>query len=188
MISHLSGKIILKKQNSIVLDVNGIGFKIFLSTNTFDKIPQKNENLNLFTYLDVGEKSLKLYGFLQEEKLQIFEEIRNISGIGPKAALEISSLDFQRLKKEIEKGNIEIFKKIPGIGEKKAKKIIFEISGKILREKPKENLKEDEVFLALLSLGFSKNSARETLSKIPKEIKDTEAKIKKALEILSKKQ
>ena len=98
MISHLSGKIILRKEDFIILDVNGIGFKIFLSSHTFNKLAEQKENLKLFTYLDIGEKSLKLYGFLTEKEFDIFEKIRNISGIGPKAALEVSALNFEKLK------------------------------------------------------------------------------------------
>jgi len=186
MISHLSGKIILRKEDFIILDVNGIGFKIFLSSHTFNKLAEQKENLKLFTYLDIGEKSLKLYGFLTEKEFDIFEKIRNISGIGPKAALEISALNFEKLKKEVEKENYKFFEGLPGIGREKAKKIIFEISGKILKETAKEKTKEDETFLALVNLGFPKDQVLKVLLKIPKEIKDTETKIKKALEILGK--
>ena len=187
MISYLQGKIIFKREKFIVLDVNGVGFEIFLSNRTLKSVPQIERNLKLFCHLDVGEKSLRLYGFLNYEELEFFKLVRNISGVGPKAALEISSIGSpKKIKEEIEKENLKIFEGVSGIGEKKARKIILELSGKI-KEVSKEKVKEtDEVEAALINLGFPRQKAKEALSKIPKEIKETQEKIKQALKILGR--
>ena len=191
MISYLQGKVILKKEKFIILEVQDIGYQVFLSKTTLDKIGQTGETCKVFCYLDVGERSLRLYGFLTYGELELFGLLRNISGVGPKAALDISSIGSpEKIREEIEKGNEKIFENIPGIGGKKARKIILELSGKLKAPAPtsqKEILSKDEAFLALINLGFSQNQIREALLKIPKEIKDTETKIKKALEILGKK-
>lgn len=190
MIAYLQGKVILKKEKFIVLEVNGVGYEIFLSERSLNKISQIGQNLKLFCYLDVGERSLKLYGFLNYEELELFKLLRNISGVGPKAALEISSIGPpQKIKKEIEKGNEKIFEKVPGVGKKRAKKIILELSGKLKTIVPspkEEKIPEDEVLLALVNLGFKKEEAKQVLSQIPKEIKETQAKIKQALKILGR--
>ncbi len=192
MIASLQGKIILKKKNFIILEVSGIGFRVFLSQKSLNRIAETDENLNLFTYLDVGERSFNLYGFLNYDELDLFILVRSISGVGPKAALEISSIgSSQKIKKEIDKGNEKIFEGIPGIGSKKAKKIILELSGKLkdfapISKKEKNDFSKDEAFLALINLGFPKERVKKVLSQIPKEIKRPEEKIKQALKILGK--
>jgi Holliday junction DNA helicase RuvA len=190
MISYLQGKIILKKEKFVILEVSGVGYEVFLSKRSLDRIPQTGQNLNVFCYLDVGERSLRLYGFLSYEELELFKLLRNISGVGPKAALEISSIGPpEKIKKEIEKGNEKIFEGIPGIGKKKAKKIILELSGKLKLLSPplkKEDTKEDEVLLALINLGFKKEEAKKALSQVPKEVKDVKNRVKEALKILGR--
>jgi Holliday junction DNA helicase RuvA len=189
MISFLKGRLIFKTDDYIVLDVNGIGFKVFLSSKNLEKLKdEENKEIRLFTFLELGEKALNIYGFLTQKELEIFEAVNSISGIGSKSALEISAFDFETIKKAIEREDIEFLEKIPGIGKKKAKKIIFEISGKILKEEKKEKTKEekDETFWALVNLGFPKHLIKEAISKIPKEIKEPKERIKEALKILGK--
>ncbi len=192
MISCLEGKIILKKEGFIILEVAGVGYEVFVSGRTLEKLPKENEAVKVFCYLDVGERSLKLFGFLSFEELELFKLVRNVSGVGPKAALEISSLDSpEKIKKEIEKGNEAIFEGVPGIGKKKAQKIILELAGKLKTKEPspkkeKDSFEQDEAFLALFNLGFSKDQAKRALSQLPKEIKNPQERIKRALQILGK--
>ncbi len=190
MISYLEGEIIRKGENFVLLKTNGVGFLVFCSEKTLNRIPQKETNLKMFCHLDVGERSLKLYGFLEYKELDFFKMVRNISGIGPKAALEISSLQpLEKIKKEIKEGHTKIFEDIPGIGKKKAQKIILELSGKIVQEKEekrKEVKEKPEEINALVNLGFSEREAKKALSEISPKIKNTEERIKKALEILGR--
>jgi len=145
MISYLYGKIIFKNEKFIILDVNGVGYKVFLSQKTLSKIPQAGEGLKVFCFLDVRQNILDLYGFLEVGELEFFELLDTVPGIGPKAALEISSLGpLEKIKKEILAHNEKIFENIPGIGKKKAQSIILELSGKI-REIAKEKVKKEEI-------------------------------------------
>jgi len=197
MISFLEGKIIFKsnisplrkKENFIILNVAGVGYKVFLSQKTLNKIPQLGETLKLFCYLSVKQNSLNLYGFLTFEELELFELIENIPGVGAKAALEISALgSLEKIKKEILSGNEQMFEKISGIGKKKARVIILELTGKV-KELIKEEIKEktpDEAVEALVKLGFSRQTAKEALSKVPEDVKNIEERIKEALKILGK--
>ena len=190
MISYLQGRVILKQKDFIILEVNGVGYQVFLSQLSLDKISEQETALKVFCYLDVGERSLKLFGFLSFEELKLFRILRNISGIGPRASMEICAVGSpEKVKQEIEKGNEKIFEGIPGIGRKKAKKIILELSGKLKTSElssKKQDIPEDEALLALVKLGFQKTQAQNALAQISKEIKDSQEKIKQALKILSK--
>ena len=187
MIAYLEGKIIFKTEKFIILDVNGVGYKVFLSRGTLNKIPEINSTLKLFCYLVVRENALDLYGFLTHKELEFFEILLDIPGIGPKAALEISSLGpLEKIKKDIEIHNEKIFEGIPGIGKKKVQTIILELSGRIKEIEKPSSKQYDEAEEALINLGFSKDKVREALSKIPKETKDTENRIKEALKNLGK--
>ena len=191
MIASLQGKIILKKENFIILEVSGVGYELFLSARSLERIPEISQNLKFFCYLDVGERSLKLFGFLNYEELELFKLLRNIQGIGPKAALEISSIGSpEKIKKEIKAGNEKIFEGIPGIGPKKARKIILELSGKLknftsVAKKEKDDFSKSESFSALVNLGFKKEEVKKVLSQLPKEMAE-EKKIKEALKTLSR--
>lgn len=184
MISYLSGKIIFKKEKFIILDVGGVGYKVFLSKKTFSKIPEIGTNLKVFCFLDVKENSLNLYGFLDAGELEFFEVLDGIRGVGPKAALEISSLGpLEKIKEKILSHDEKIFEGIPGIGRKKAMTIILELSGKIKNLSKEKSPATDEAEEALVNLGFSRQKAKEALKVISKE-KKTEERVKEALKIL----
>jgi len=188
MISYLQGKIILKKEKFIVLDVNGVGYKIFLSKKTLSKIPEINQNFKVFCFLNVRENSLDLYGFLDSKELEFFEILDGIRGVGPKAALEISSLGpLEKIKEKILSQDEKIFEGVPGIGRKKAMTIILELSGKIKNvSQTKKIVEADEAEDGLIGLGFSREKAKAALSKISKDVKDSEQRIKEALKFLGK--
>ncbi len=188
MIAYLQGKIILKKEKFIVLDVNGVGYKVFLSKKALSNLPAIGDDLKLFCFLNVRENAMDLYGFLDLKELEFFEILDGIPGIGPKAALEISSLGpLEEIKEKILKQDEKLFQGIPGIGRKKAMTIILELSGK-LRDISKEKKipSTDEAEEGLVNLGFPRQKAKLALSKVSKEIKDSEQKIKEALKILGK--
>ena len=187
MIAFLEGKIISKKERFIILDVNGVGYKVFVSRRTFSKLPKTGEKLKIFCFLDVRENSLTLYGFLKEEELEFFEILEKIRGVGPKGALEISSLgSLKEIKEKILSQDGKIFEKIPSIGKKKAMAIILELSGKIKDVSFKKEKKSDEAEEALVSLGFSRQKAKEALKKVPNNVKNTEERVKYALKFLGK--
>ena len=188
MISYLQGKIILKREKFIILDVNGVGYKVFLSKKALAKIPEIGEILKVFCFLNVRENSLDLYGFLDYKELEFFEILEDIRGVGPKAALEIASLGpLEKIKERILSRDEKLFEEISGIGRKKAMTIILELTGKIKDISPKKKDSEiDEAEEGLIGLGFSREKAKAALTKVSKDIKNTEQKIKEALKILGK--
>lgn len=187
MISYLQGKIIFKGGKFIILDVRGIGYKVFLSQKTLNKISQQSQNLKVFCYLNVRENALDLYGFLDQRELESFEALIELPSIGPKAALEISSLGpIEKIKEALEKEDEKVIKEIFNIGKKKAQIIILELSRKIKLPPKEKQVSEDEAYQALINLGFSRPKVKEALAKIPKDITETEKKIKGALKILGK--
>ena len=186
MISFLSGKIILKRGKFIILEVNNIGYKVFLSRQTLLALPEIGEPIKIFTYQNVKEEALDLYGFLTYEELEFFETLMDIRGVGPKSALDISALgSLDKIKDRILKQDEKIFEGIPGIGSKKAMTIILELTGKIKMLGQKKG-SADEAESALIQLGFSKQQAKDALGRAPSSVKDSEERIKLALKTLGK--
>jgi len=187
MIAYLEGEIISKRDKFIILNVKGVGYKIFLSKKALSMIPEIGKYLNLFCFTDVKENAINIYGFLKQEELDFFEIVENIRGVGPKAALEISSLgSLDKIKQRILTKDEKIFDSIPGIGKKKAMAIILELTGKIsdIEKKISSSSSADEAEQGLLALGFSRQKAKEALRKVPDGL-SSEEKIKQALKIIS---
>ncbi len=185
MIAFLEGKIILKKEKFVILEVAGVGYKVFLSRQTLLKLPEIGENIKLFCFQNVKEEALDLYGFLTYEELDFFEILNDIRGVGPKAALEISAVGpLEKIRDKILKQDENVFAGIPGIGQKRASTIILELTGKIKMLGQKAKGSVDEAESALMQLGFSKQQAKDALSQIPSDIKTAESRVKQALKFL----
>lgn len=186
MISYLEGRAILKKDKFIILEVNGIGYKVFLSRQSLLRLPEIGSSIKLFTYQNVKEEALDLYGFLTYDGLEFFETLMDIRGVGPKSALDISDLgSLDKIKERILRQDEKIFEGIPGIGSKKAMTIILELTGKIKMLGNKKD-SADEAESALMQLGFSKQQAKNALSHVSGDIKNSEERIKIALKSLGK--
>lgn len=186
MISFLQGNIILKKEKFVIVEVAGIGYKVFMSKHSLLKLPEIGEPVKLFTFQNVKEEALDLYGFLTYQEQEFFETLMDIRGVGPKSALDISALgSLDKIKDRILKQDEKIFEGIPGIGSKKAMTIILELTGKI-NTQIKTKSSADEAENALTQLGFSKQQAKEALSSISPDIKKTEERIKLALKNLGR--
>ena len=143
-------------------------------------------HIKLFCYQNVKEEALDLYGFPTYEGLEFFETLMDIRGVGPKSALDISALgSLDKIKDRILKQDEKIFEGIPGIGEKKAMTIILELTGKIKMLGQKKG-SADEAEGALMQLGFSKQQAKDALSRVPGNVKNPEERIKQALKNLGK--
>jgi|SRR3989344_2961255 len=187
MISYLKGTIILKKDKFVILEANGVGYKVFLSRNSLSKLPENAESVKLFCFHNVKEDASDLYGFLTYDELDFFELLMDIHGVGPKAALEISALGpLAKIKDNILKQDERIFAGIPGIGAKKASTIILELTGKIKLLDGQKKHAADPAEDALVQLGFSKEQSKEALAKVPAGVKDMEEKVKLALKSLGK--
>lgn len=186
MLGSIKGKIIHKKEKWLLVENNGLGYKI---NTLFDFITKSQEGENIFLWLHshIREDAFDLYGFSEYSDLEMFQLLLNVSGIGPKAAITIlNTATTDTLKKSIANADISYLNKISGIGKKTAEKIILELKDKVGEIEKGENLKEElETLEALKSLGYSHNDAREVLKNIP-ESTDTNTKIKEALRLLGK--
>ena len=186
MIAYLKGNILLKDSDYIILQTGGVGYKVFVPEGLFMQLRQ-GEEAEVFCALQIRkDETLELYGVPSFEALKLFEAFRDVSGIGPKAAMVLSSLGKpEDIKKAIDQRNTAFFQGIKGIGEKKVQKLILELTGKLGSLEAKRS-SGDEVVDSLVSLGFSKTEARDALSRLPAEITNPEQKIKEALKFLGR--
>ena len=186
MIGYLNGNLILKKDKFVILEVAGVGYKIFLSQFNIAKLPEVGSGLKFFIFHNIKEEASDLYGFFTYEEMEFFDILMDIRGVGPRSALDISALgSLDKIKDRILKQDEKIFEGIPGIGSKKAMTIILELTGKIniLGQKKSSG---DEAELALVQLGFTKQQAKDALSHVPASVKDSEGRIKHALKNLGR--
>ncbi len=165
MIARIKGKIISKHPTNVILDVNGVGFEINITTTTFESIGDAEE-ISLHTFLSVREDSLTLYGFATAAEKEMFKLLIGISGIGPKLAQSIlSGIQIDELKNAIAQGNVSRIVAIPGIGKKTAERLLVELRDKV--ETVEEFAETTETFssvrsdavLALVSLGYNQKQA-----------------------------
>lgn len=193
MISFLKGKIINKNSKTVTLDVNGVGYEIACILPVLEKIKLEQEK-SFFCHLYVREDALNLYGFEKIEEKQFFELLISISGVGPKSALQTLSIaKISEIKTVILRGDPSLLKKVSGIGQKTAERIVVELKNKLddlpVGKGEKINLANSgaEAFEALQGLGYSPVEIRRALQHIPHNIKDEDEIIKMALKELGKK-
>lgn len=193
MIGYLKGKIISSKPTQIILDVNGVGYKIGISINTFEKIVDQ-EQVSLFVHTHVKEDSISLYGFFSESEKEMFELLISISGIGPKIALGLlSGISVDDLKEAIEEGNVSRIIAVPGIGRKTAERLVLELRSKVEDLSISELTKtqpsiKSEAISALTTLGYNVKVAEKVVRDLIAENSNfaLEDLIKKALSNLNK--
>jgi Holliday junction DNA helicase RuvA len=188
MIGFLTGNIITLKPTKLILDVNGVGYQVNISINTFENISDK-KSASLHIYTSVKEDSITLFGFYSETEKEMFELLISVNGIGPKLGLSIlSGIQVNELKDAIEAGNISRLVAIPGVGRKTAERVVLELKSKV--DKIKEgvgkgisyNIKQ-EAIAALTTLGYNLKQAENSVRDILSSSKDIslEELIKKAL-------
>ena len=200
MFSYLKGFLAQKGQNYVVIDVSGVGFKVYTSMTSLEGITAKNENdpVTFYTYLYIKEGIMDLYGFSTQEELNMFELLISVSGVGAKGAIAIlSSLTPQKLAVSLVTNDVSSIKKASGIGPKTAQRIILELKDKIKNEELTASAEEGgiseeipltssraEAVSALMVLGYSKFEAERAVSKIDTSLTETEDIIKAALKAL----
>jgi len=178
MYGHFKGIVDSIFEDRIILDVNDIGYEIFMPESEIISIKEKKEKLKIYTYLNVREDEMKLFGFLSQNNLDFFKKLTSVSGVGPKMALGIiSNIDPSEMCVAIATENILALKQIPGIGPKMAQKIIFELKDKVQKEDLQKASKSvgktisknkniDEAITALEVLGYSKREIKEVVDKL----------------------
>lgn len=191
MISTIHGQIIKIGTDHLVMDIGGIGFKVFVTNSTRSKATEE-QKIFLYTYLIVREELLALYGFESEDERDIFGLLIGVNGVGPRTALSlISSLSVDIIRKAVLSEQPSMFHKVPGIGNKTAQKIILYLQGKIKMDSSAMEAMQykdvdTEVKEALVSLGYSVVEAQAALQSIPKDTpEDLETRLKLALQYFS---
>ncbi len=189
MIGFLEGTLIDSSEKTLLLNVSGVGYRLFVTTDTIERVRrQKEGSVSFYTYLAVRENALDLFGFLTQKELTFFELLITIPGIGPKSALTIlgvSSVD--ALSSAVATGDTAYLTKISGIGRKTAEKIVLELRGKTGSESESAHFKEEsDVMEALKSLGYNEREIRDVLKKMPNTGIETSARIKEALRLLGR--
>lgn len=200
MIAQLRGRLIQKSPEYSIIDVGGVGYRVFTPFSTFYELPDLENQVTLHTYTNVREDALQLFGFLTIDEKEMFQLLISVSGIGPKLAVNIlSGISPEELRSALLNGNLLRLTAIPGIGKKTAERMILELKDKALKlhkEKPgvqikavatADDLLEDAVS-ALLNLGYKRPQAEGALEKVKKEKPDSdiEEMIKGALKILAR--
>lgn len=192
MISLLDGKIELKGERFVVVNVAGVGYKVFAGLETLQKIPEKGADVKLWTYQSVRENALELYGFLHFAELELFETLLSVPGIGPKGGLGVLNIaPVDTLKKAIAAGDISYLTRVSGIGRKTAEKIVLELkekmAGRGVTVEAPELKEEADALEALVSLGYSPREAREALAQVPAEITSVEKRVGEVLKKMGRK-
>ena len=191
MFEYILGKLVIKKIDYVALEINGLAYKIYISLKTFEKIADIGNNEKLYIFTNVKEDDISLYGFKTQNERELFKALISISGVGPKLAIAIlSTFNMREIIEIVTEDDSKIFTRVPGLGMKKAQKIILDLkdkvkkinvteiieetsnisSGKLIAlesSDPKILLMKEDLKLALESLGY-------TNTDISKWIKDSE--------------
>jgi Holliday junction DNA helicase RuvA len=175
MIASLKGKLESLGGDGAVIDVGGIGFRVYMPTSTLSTLGTIDKEVKLYTHLHLREDNATLYGFASTGELELFRVLINVSGLGPKLALTmLSAMDIESLMAAIATGNADLLTGIPGIGKKMANRLVLELKDKIgagwaiapVAQMAQENA---DVLAALTSLGYSLSEATRAVASLPRE-------------------
>lgn len=191
MISFLQGQIIGKQNQKItVLTSGGVGYDISVTPIMFVDL-ELHQNIKMPVYMAVREGAMDLFGFQSLDEKDLFMKFLNVNGVGPKSALHLISLgSVEEISSAIARGDVGYLTKVSGVGKKTAERIVVELKNKmgerVLGNNEQETGQLGEVVDALVSLGYSKDEARETVKTLDSEGKSSEDLIRAALRILGK--
>jgi len=192
MIASLHGRLELISSDWVIIDVNGIGFQVYMPTSTLSSVGTIGGQVHLYTHLHLREDNVTLYGFSSIGELVLFQTLIGVSGIGPKLALAIlSAMDVEQAILAITTANTDMLTMVPGIGKKMAGRLILERKDKVgtgMISAPAARLAQENtnVIAALTSLGYSTSEAARAVATIPQDKGlNLEEKIKLALKYFS---
>ncbi len=192
MISYIRGTLISKKEDSIVVECNHIGYEIFVPLSVLSELPSTGNEVKIHTELYVREDILKLFGFISEEDIDVFKKLISVSGIGPKGALGIlSSMTPDALRLAVLTENVAAISQAKGIGKKTAQKLVLELKDKLKafdldtlvdNDLPVESTSSyvQEAMMALTALGYSQTESLNAVKHVRKH-ESTEQIIREAL-------
>jgi Holliday junction DNA helicase RuvA len=187
MISYLRGKVLSVRDSYAIIDVSGVGYKVTVNPE-FASHLHAEEEAEVYIYTQVREDILALFGFKNLEELDFFEMLISVSGIGPKAALNILAVaSIDKIRASIQNQDPTLLSSVSGIGKKTAEKVVIELKNKVGAT---GNLfageKAEDVYDALMQLGFRQAEISASLAELPPDLKSTEEKLKYCLARLRK--
>lgn len=186
MIGSLRGKLISRRPDNVIVEAGGVGYQVNVPSGVLSNLPAEGSAVFLNIYTHVREDALQLYGFATEDEKRIFTTLLGVTGIGPKMALNIlSGISHDDFMQALEKEDVALLCRIPGLGKKTAHRLILELREKLPRaEKSRDRLFEDTLS-ALVNLGYKKSEAIESLEMAYKKgYKDIETLLKESLKYL----
>ncbi|HLZ18087.1 MAG TPA: Holliday junction branch migration protein RuvA [Smithellaceae bacterium] len=201
MIAMLSGKIAYKGISHIVVDVSGVGYRVFIPLATFYALPEAGETVSLHIHTSVKEDAIHLFGFYTQQERELFQLMISVSGIGPKIAMGIlSGISSQELLEAISGGHVTKLITIPGVGRKMAERLILELKEKVIKKMAAESISmsdsrknlsdamREDVLSALVNLGYKQTAAKDAIDKVASDLQGELAMdqlLKKSLKILA---
>lgn len=209
MLAYIKGKLEMKMTGYVVIDVGGLGYKIFMSDVGSEKLGNIGDIVKVHTYYRVREDDISIYGFNTQEELKMFELLLGVSGVGARTALAmLETCSPSEFAMAVVTEDVKVLTEIPGIGPKSAKRIILELKDKIKKEQEVEAIKEEidkkekqenrfydaieikekvsEAIQALQVLGYNKKEIEKVIEKLNYKELSTEELIKKGLNLLNK--
>lgn len=177
MIGMLRGRLWQRGADWLIIDVGGVGYRVFVPTGVLSRLPGIGADVELHVHTHVREDALALFGFLAEEELRLFEELISVSGVGPRLALTaLSSLSPEQLRRAVLDEDVATLMRIPGIGRKTAQRMILELKGRLSRTGlpgglpvPGDTTAADAL-AALVSLGYTQGEAAQALAAAQREL------------------
>lgn len=201
MIAIINGLLIHKATSSVIVDANGVGYRIFVPLTTFYTLPDTNRPVTLHVHTHVRPDAISLFGFGSGSEKEVFELMLSVSGIGPRLAINIlSGISAEELIRAISDENLNRLVSIPGVGKKTAERMILELKDKMLKLSASDivykdngdivifDSTKDDALSALINLGYKSHRAREVVDKIVSESPQSltlDVLLKKALKILA---
>jgi Holliday junction DNA helicase RuvA len=174
MISTIQGVLAVKTPTGIIIETSGIGFQLSIPLSTYEVLPEHGQTVKLFTHLHVREDVLQLYGFASQKERSLFQLLLSVTGIGPKVAQGIlSGISVDEFESAVGRQDAQALVRIPGVGKKTADRLVLELREKIKdlrmdekRTALREGSLPEEAVLALVSLGYKRTQAQETVQSI----------------------
>lgn len=175
MIAYLNGTLESKTEDECIIDVNGVGYRVEISTQTLETLPKAGNELKLLIYHHITDNDQRLFGFASNKEKNLFERLITVKGIGPKLGLTIlSGMPAPTLMESIVTQDIKSLSTISGIGKKTAERMVLELKDKLFDESQpsvvsgatETRSRREEAISALEALGFSKNQAAQTVNQI----------------------
>jgi Holliday junction DNA helicase RuvA len=188
MIATLEGRIVAKGENYVIIDVGGVGFKVYIPSSLLGRLGGTGQEVSLFTHMHVRENEIALYGCSTPDELALFELLLGVSGIGPRVALNVvSMMSPEALREAIARGDAAMLTRIPGVGKKTAERVMLDLKDKLgvvleFVSYPALTHADAEVISALTSLGYSIAEAQAALRSLPPEDLPLEGRIRLALQ------